>query len=116
MVDEAHIINIAVREAYRGYGFGELMIIATIEKAIALKARYVTLEVRASNFAAQNLYHKYSFNEAGLRNKYYSDNHEDALIMTTNDITSQSYLNEFKRQNNIFFQNHPDYRLTLWQT
>ena len=41
----------------------------------------ITLEVRASNIPAQNLYKKFGFNEEGLRKGYYQDNNEDAIIM-----------------------------------
>jgi ribosomal-protein-alanine N-acetyltransferase len=55
----------------------------------------VTLEVRISNYSAQNLYRKYGFREAGLRHRYYSDNQEDALIMWTDEINSTSYKQRF---------------------
>ena len=41
----------------------------------------ITLEVRASNIPAQNLYKKFNFKEEGMRKGYYSDNGEDAIIM-----------------------------------
>ena len=41
----------------------------------------ITLEVRASNIPAQNLYKKFNFKEEGIRKGYYSDNGEDAIIM-----------------------------------
>jgi [ribosomal protein S18]-alanine N-acetyltransferase len=97
MVDEAHIINIAVREVCRGKGIGELLLISSIDMATSLKATVVTLEVRASNSVAQNLYSKYGFNQVGLRKGYYTDNKEDAFIMTTDIITSESYRQKFKK-------------------
>ena len=39
------------------------------------------LEVRVSNAPAQNLYRKYGFEVIGRRPRYYTDNHEDALVM-----------------------------------
>jgi len=53
------------------------------EIAVAMNAEWLTLEVRASNLAAQKLYEKYGFRRAGVRRRYYSDNNEDALIMWT---------------------------------
>ena len=53
-----------------------------IKKAAALKLELLTLEVRRSNIAAQRLYAKYGFEEIGIRKGYYSNNREDALIMT----------------------------------
>ncbi|MBI2857383.1 MAG: ribosomal-protein-alanine N-acetyltransferase, partial [Chloroflexi bacterium] len=50
-----------------------------------------TLEVRVSNETAQSLYHKYSFQSAGIRKGYYSEDGEDGLIMTTDVITTRAY-------------------------
>jgi ribosomal-protein-alanine N-acetyltransferase len=44
-------------------------------------ARWVTLEVRRSNLAAQSLYGKFGFLVKGVRPGYYSDTGEDALIL-----------------------------------
>jgi ribosomal-protein-alanine N-acetyltransferase len=55
------------------------------------------LEVRVSNTIAQNLYRKYGFREAGIRKRYYSDNHEDALIMWTPEIHTPEYRDLFMR-------------------
>jgi ribosomal-protein-alanine N-acetyltransferase len=90
MADEAHIVTIAVRESHRGRGIGELLLIAAIELAALDDREVVTLEVRASNQAAQALYEKYGFRKVGVRNRYYSDNHEDAVIMTTDSIHSDA--------------------------
>jgi ribosomal-protein-alanine N-acetyltransferase len=51
----------------------------------------VTLEVRRSNLGAQALYEKYRFLKVGVRRRYYSDNHEDAIIMSTPPIQDQVY-------------------------
>lgn len=96
VADEAHITTIAVRSAYRGTGFGELMLASLIGMALDLDVRWVTLEVRISNIVALNLYRKYGFRKAGMRKNYYSDNNEDALIMTTEDITLNAYRSHFE--------------------
>jgi ribosomal-protein-alanine N-acetyltransferase len=97
MVDEAHIINIAVRAACRGQGIGETLLVTAIEMAGRLKATVVTLEVRASNIVAQNLYTKYGFAKVGVRRGYYTDNKEDAFIMTTDFIASEDYKKKFRQ-------------------
>jgi len=91
MADEAHIINLAVRKTHRHRGIGGLLLIATIDLASQLNARIITLEVRASNTAAVNLYGKYGFIQVGLRRAYYVDNKEDAILMSTENITSASF-------------------------
>lgn len=96
MVDEAHIINLAVRSEARGNGIGELLLISSIDLATRLKAQCLTLEVRTSNKVAQRLYSKYRFNKAGVRKGYYTDNKEDALIMTTDNISSDEFRTNFK--------------------
>jgi ribosomal-protein-alanine N-acetyltransferase len=91
MADEAHITNIAVRKEYQGKGIGSLLLIATIDLAGELKASFLTLEVRASNLGAQKLYSRYGFTQTGLRRGYYLDNREDAVIMSTESITSPAF-------------------------
>ncbi len=95
VADEAHVTTIAVRRRDRGRGLGELLLVRLIEIAYELGIRWMTLEVRVSNETAQNLYRKYSFRNAGIRKRYYSDNNEDALIMTTDDITLAAYRTRF---------------------
>jgi len=91
MAGEAHITNIAVREVYRRQGIGELLLISIIDLAIELNAQLITLEVRASNTAAQSLYYKYGFIQVGLRRGYYADNKEDGTLMSVENITSASF-------------------------
>lgn len=96
MVDEAHISTLAVHSAWQGHGIGELLLATLVEKSIELEATCVTLEVRISNLRAQSLYRKYGFKQVGTRRKYYSDNNEDALIMTTDPVCSPSYQRFFQ--------------------
>ena len=91
IADEAQIVSIGVRTEYRGLGLGEMLLLSTLEQAITHELRHVTLEVRVSNRIAQNLYKKYGFTERGLRKGYYTDNREDALIMTTPLILTDTY-------------------------
>jgi len=91
LADESHITNIAVRRMYQRQGIGELLLIATIDLTMKLKASMMTLEVRASNTAAQNLYSKYGFTQVGVRRGYYLDNREDGILMSTESITSDSF-------------------------
>jgi [ribosomal protein S18]-alanine N-acetyltransferase len=96
MVDEAHVTTIAMHPDYRRRGLGEYMLASLIEIAYDIGAKWVTLEVRVTNYNAQNLYRKYGFREAGLRHRYYSDNQEDALIMWTDEINSPAYKQRFQ--------------------
>jgi ribosomal-protein-alanine N-acetyltransferase len=91
MVDEAHITSIATREAYQRQGIGELMLQSIIDLATGRKARIVTLEVRVSNTVAQGLYTRYGFSQVDLRRGYYTDNREDAIVMSTDSISSAAF-------------------------
>lgn len=104
MVDEAHITTIAVHPDYRGKGLGELELASLIDIAYQIGAKWVTLEVRVSNYVAQSLYRKYGFREAGMRRRYYSDNQEDALIMWTEEIASLGYKERFQGLKAVMLQ------------
>ena len=80
VLDEGHITNIAVRPDRRGLGYGERVTRAMVQLAADSGMSWMTLEVRRSNVAAQNLYHKLGFIDVGYRKRYY-ENSEDALIM-----------------------------------
>ena len=89
--EEAHITEIAVKETLRGRGVGELLLIGSLKAAIDHGSKVMTLEARVSNFIAHRLYQKYSFKSVGIRKAYYSDNREDAVIMTTTPIDTSEY-------------------------
>ncbi len=86
MVDEAHVTTFAVDPAWRRQRLGETLLLALMDIAIARSAREATLEVRLSNEPARRLYEKFGFRPVGVRPRYYSDNGEDALIMTTSPL------------------------------
>jgi [ribosomal protein S18]-alanine N-acetyltransferase len=91
MTDEAHVTTIASQPDVRGQGIGEFLLVALIHRGAEVGARWMTLEVRASNAVAQSLYRKYTFKEMGVRRRYYSDNGEDALVMWTDALDSESF-------------------------
>ena len=90
LVDEAHVTTFATRGAWRRHGIGERLLLALLDLAAARGAHEATLEVRPSNVPARRLYEKYGFKVVGLRPRYYSDNNEDALIMTTDALEGRS--------------------------
>jgi ribosomal-protein-alanine acetyltransferase len=97
MVDEAHLSNIAVRWSHRRAGVGEHLVIAALDFAIDRSTSFMTLEVRASNEAARALYGKCGFMEVGVRHGYYSDNKEDAVLMTAEGITTPRFQDSLER-------------------
>lgn len=81
VLDEAHVCNVAVHPDCRRLGYGRMIFEALENLAKENSMSMMTLEVRRSNIAAQNLYHACGFLDVGYRKRYYEDNKEDALIM-----------------------------------
>lgn len=88
ILGEAHITTFAVREEFRKQKIAEQMMLHIFQTAKTQEIKWFTLEVRVSNLPAINLYKKYGFETIGVREKYYQDNNEDALIMWTQNIYS----------------------------
>jgi ribosomal-protein-alanine N-acetyltransferase len=86
MVDEAHITTFGVHPDHRRRGIGRLLLLSLAEVAIELGSARMTLEVRVSNEPAQALYRSFGFRVSGRRIAYYSDDGEDALVMTTPEL------------------------------
>ncbi len=80
-IDEAHIMNIAVRKDFRKKGIGSELLSFLIDEAKSKKKMCITLEVRDDNIPAIELYKKFNFDILGRRKKYYN-NVNDAIIMT----------------------------------
>jgi ribosomal-protein-alanine N-acetyltransferase len=113
LVDEAHIVTIAVRDSHRRRGVGELLVIAAIESALRERQSVVTLECRVSNAAALRLYEKYGFERVGLRRRYYSDNKEDAHILSADGIDTPSYQRRFQCLRDEHRERWGEYELSL---
>ncbi len=87
--EEAHVTTVAVHDAWRGRKVGTGLMIRLVDGAIHSGALHLTLEVRASNVIAQDLYRRFGMAPVGLRKNYYQN--EDALIMWAHDIGSAEY-------------------------
>jgi len=95
IMDEAHITTLGVSRDCRGLKIGEQLLVALLDEAISRRARRATLEVRQSNVIAQNLYKKYGFLPAAVRRGYYTDNHENAIVMWVDNITNSAYADKY---------------------
>ncbi len=106
VMDEIHISTIAVHPEWRGRKLGELLIWTMIREAINRGVTQVTLEVRVSNAIAQNLYHKYGFQVAGVRKGYYHDNGEDAYMMAVSPVGEEyrARMRQFGRELSLFLR------------
>lgn len=79
--DEVQINNIAVHPDFRRMGIGEAVVNMVLSKVKMEGARFITLEVRPSNFAARALYNKLGFEVLGIKENYYIRPLEQAFIM-----------------------------------
>jgi len=86
MVDDAHVTTFGVHPDWRRQGIGRQLLVNLYELSVALRARQMTLEVRVSNGPAQALYRSFGFEIVGRRPHYYTDDGEDALVMTTPEL------------------------------
>ena len=81
VIDELHILHVAVAPERRREGLGKRLLQSILEIGQARGARFATLEVRVSNTVAQELYTSFGFAVTGRRKAYYRNNGEDALVM-----------------------------------
>ena len=79
---EGYIDNVAVREEYRRQGIAQALLDVFLRFGKAHQLAFLTLEVRASNAPAKQLYLKHGFEQVGRRKDYYDAPKEDAIIMT----------------------------------
>lgn len=91
ILEDSHITTIAVNPEHRGRKLGEELLAYLLREAIARGAAWITLEVRETNEAAQNLYRKYGFTTVSTRRGYYSDNNENALVMWAGNLRGDLY-------------------------
>ena len=81
VADELQVMNIATLPDLRRQGHASALLQDLIQTGRERDVRWITLEVRKSNVAARALYAKFGFAEQGIRQRYYSDNGEDAVVM-----------------------------------
>jgi ribosomal-protein-alanine N-acetyltransferase len=97
ILGEGHITTIAIHPKARGLGWGEVLLAHLLAHLHLAKVESITLEVRTSNFSAQNLYYKYGFKQVGRRPRYYQDTKEDALLLTYTVREAHDTEQEFQR-------------------
>jgi len=79
---EAHILSISVTKKIQSKGVGSLLLQSMLDQCAAMNYKKIFLEVRTSNLQAINFYQKFGFSKDAIRDNYYSDNSEDALLMS----------------------------------
>jgi [ribosomal protein S18]-alanine N-acetyltransferase len=88
---DGHVTTIAVDPAWHRRGIGTRLLLALAYEAIERGALALTLEVRLSNRAAQEMYKRFGFTAVGVRKGYYADTGEDALIMWAYEVSEAPY-------------------------
>jgi [ribosomal protein S18]-alanine N-acetyltransferase len=86
-VDEAHVTTVTVREDRRGQGIGRRIMEELLARARQMEMACSTLEVRAGNAVALELYRQFGYVETARRRGYYPDNREDAIVMWLHDLS-----------------------------
>jgi ribosomal-protein-alanine N-acetyltransferase len=84
VVDEAHLLNVAVAEEWQGQGLGRFLLNQSVACARGLGMESMLLEVRPSNVRALGIYERYGFEQIGRRKGYYpaaDQQREDAIVM-----------------------------------
>jgi [ribosomal protein S18]-alanine N-acetyltransferase len=84
VVDEAHLLNVAVAAPWQGKGLGRFLLNQSVACARGLGMESMLLEVRPSNTRALDIYRRYGFAEIGRRKGYYpaaDGKREDAIVM-----------------------------------
>jgi len=79
---EAHILSISVTKKIQSKGVGSLLLQSMLDQCAAMNYKKIFLEVRTSNLQAINFYQKFGFSKDAIRDNYYKDNSEDALLMS----------------------------------
>jgi [ribosomal protein S18]-alanine N-acetyltransferase len=86
VIDESHVTTLAVEESQRRQGIGFKLMVELLKESKKVGMVCSTLEVRASNRAAIELYERLGYKETARRKGYYPDNKEDAIVMWMYDL------------------------------
>jgi ribosomal-protein-alanine N-acetyltransferase len=94
---DGHVTTLAVDPAWHRHKVGTRLLHTLATGAIDRGAVHLTLEVRASNRPAQELYRAFGFAPAGIRKGYYVETKEDAIVMWANDVRDDDYAERLAR-------------------
>ncbi len=81
ILDEAHLLNLAIHPSFRRSGVGRRLMAFLIHFSRRRGATWIALEVRKTNTPALALYSEFGFQQTRVRKSYYQDNHEDGIVM-----------------------------------
>ena len=90
-LSDGHVTTIAVDPDRQGAQIGTRLLLVLLREAIGRGATAITLEVRASNDAANALYRHFGFVPVGTRKGYYRNPQEDALVLWAHEVDTAAY-------------------------
>jgi ribosomal-protein-alanine N-acetyltransferase len=90
IADDGHVATVAVDPAWQRRHIATRLLVELVRGAMELGANQLTLEVRASDTGAQELYRSFGFAPAGVRKGYYGHG-EDAIVMWAHDVRLAAY-------------------------
>ncbi len=93
--NDAHVTNIAVDPQWQGRGVATEMMLDLSFLAHDRGCDAMTLEVRHTNTAAQQLYRRFGFVPAGVRKRYY-ENTDDAIIMWAHGVNTDEFVQRLR--------------------
>jgi ribosomal-protein-alanine N-acetyltransferase len=88
VLDEVHVMNLAVAPGARRRGLGRRLLAFALRRAARAGARVALLELRAGNEAALALYESLGFRCLSRRRGYYRQPVEDALVLVLEGLSS----------------------------
>jgi ribosomal-protein-alanine N-acetyltransferase len=81
--DESELLSIGVAPSHRRRGVAGYLLRASVERARAIGARQMFLEVAIDNIGAQLLYEEHGFERVGMRPDYYQRQNGDRMSAYT---------------------------------
>ena len=94
--NDAHVTNIAVHPMWRSRGIATELLLDLAWEANRRGCEAMTLEVRHTNVAAQQLYRRFGFVPAGVRKKYY-ENRDDAIVMWCAGVQQPEFVERLQK-------------------
>ena len=97
MMDQIHLVTIAVDPEEQGQGVGRRLLLDLFDLAHTAELNIGVLEVRVTNTRARRLYEEFGFRLKGTLHQYYKDNNEDANVMITGNLAEPEALERIAR-------------------
>ncbi len=108
MIDQLHLVTIAVDPREQRRSLGQLLMLDCFALAQAAELNEIVLEVRVSNETAQRLYERFGFRRAGTLKAYYRDNDEDAYVMLSGPLDAPASRERVERIREVLRDRYGD--------